>query len=217
MAQQINLYSPILLAPRQRFAARTMARALGVLALGLALLSAAVTWQQRQVDLEQDRLAASQASERQQLTIALAQQQARTLSGPALEQELRQVQAAIGQREAQWQTLQAGRLPPGQQHSDLLDLLARTVPAQAWVTRLQAGPDVVSLSGSTTDPLAVRQWTEALARTPVLSGLQLASVTVERSGGGAEPATGTPPTWNFRIVSASSRSAAQLGQPGATR
>ena len=39
MAQQINLYSPILLAPRRYFSALAMVQSLAVLAVGLLALS----------------------------------------------------------------------------------------------------------------------------------------------------------------------------------
>jgi len=217
MAQQINLYSPILLAPRKQFSARAMATALAVLALGLCALGAGMGWQHHRVDLEHQRIATQQANERAQLTIALANQQAAQLSGPALEQELHRVEAATQEREGQLLASRQGRLSAGQRHSDLLDLLARTVPASAWVTRLHASQDAVSLGGATTDPLAVRLWTEDLGRTPVLQGLLLASVTVERNAREGEAgAPSAPPTWAFRIVSARSRAAAgQLGGTGA--
>jgi Tfp pilus assembly protein PilN len=205
MPQQINLYNPILLAPRRMFSARTMAQALGLLVL---LLAAASTWVQLgSAALRRDRVASAQVqgAERERLVQVLAAQPA--ASGVALEQELAQLQQGLAQRGALLAELSRGRLVDGRSHAALLRLIAQTVPAPVWLTEIRLVEGRVELSGLTLQTEVLRPWLSRLADDPMTAGQHLVAVKVEKvlpgSAAGAIPAG--VEAWSFQFVNSATR------------
>ncbi|MBV8035720.1 hypothetical protein [Roseateles sp.] len=215
MPQQINLLTPILLAPKRYFSALTLLQATGLLvAAGLA----AAAWMQqrdRQAALDHQALLARYAAERQQLSVAHA-----TLPAPqdvnSLQQQLQPLEAGNAQRRALLASLgsEGGRMA-GQRHSDLLALIARSLPESAWLSELHYAPGRVELIGGTLDTSVLRPWLGQLGAHPLLVGQELSALRVERRGA-AEGAVGSHPllehggllaqsplpVWAFRVVSA---------------
>jgi Tfp pilus assembly protein PilN len=181
MAQQINLYTPILLQPRQMFSARTMAAALAGLALALVLACGALLLVQRMRQAGFDETVQRQTAERQQLLAALAGARARS-DPTVLAQQLigaQQEIAALRTQVSAWSQLQ---LPAGQHHSPVLAEIARTLPAPAWVTALRLAPEQIEISGLTLDPGALQGWIVQLDASPLLGGRSLSGLRVERVG-----------------------------------
>ncbi len=219
MAQQINLYSPIFLAPKRYFSALAMAQALAVLAL---LLGAACAWMLASgASLRRDLQsgAAAQAAELQRLTQALAAAQP-AASGAALAQELAQVQQTLAQRRALLDELTRGRLAEGHSHAAMLRMVAATVPPAVWLNDIRLVEGRLELKGMTLQPDALRPWLVQLAQHPLTADQQLAAVKVER----AAPTLGTAGTaaaagWAFQLVSQTPRTAVTAsiltGTPGA--
>lgn len=221
MAQQINLLTPILLAPRRYFSALTLVQATGLLvAAGIA----AATWLQyrdRQAAQEHEALLAQYASQRQQLLVARANLPA-PLDANALAQQVLALEAGNAQRQALLATLGTeGARRLGQRHSDLLALVARTLPEAAWVSELRYAPGRVELAGGTLDTAVLRPWLGQLAASPLLAGQELSALRVERLGAPGAEAAGNPllargealaqsrlPVWAFRVVSAPAAPAA---------
>lgn len=211
MAQQINLYTPILLTPVRVLSARRMAVALGGLAVVLALCCAALLAWQSYREREHSALTERQQLERQQLSAALKTTRERldpTLLAQqqqALQRELAELRQQAAQRDRQ-------QLPPGQHHSTWLALLARSTPEPVWLTSLRLAPDQIELGGLTLDPGALQAWMRQLATEPTLPGQRWAQVQVEQLGarlpaGAASLLPGTRsdapprlPTWQFRIA-----------------
>ncbi len=102
MAHQINLYSPLLLAPRHHFAAASMVRALLVLAIGLAALALWADGRARLLQRELAAAAALHAAEQARLQASLERLNASALptSTAALEQELARESALLQERRA---------------------------------------------------------------------------------------------------------------------
>lgn len=230
MAQQINLLTPILLAPKRYFSAAAMAQALGLLLLGALLLGGWLLWQARQTRLSYQQIQAEAQTERQVLMDALMRLPGNT--DPAvLNQQLGQLQQGLQQRRQTLDELTRGQAQPGQSHSDLLRLLARSVPPPVWLTELRWSSGRLELQGLTLEPAALQPWVQQLAAHPLLKGQQLAAVNVERlgaeagSGGGSSLAAGSAagvaargaarPRWRFTLVSASQAapSSAQAAAP----
>lgn len=199
MARQINLYQPVLLTQRRRFSARNMAWALLLLALALALLSG-YSWQATQA-LQAQLGATLRAGQDERARLEQALAQAPGGDTTALQQQLEQARRALAEREALLQELGAS----GQAaRSELLVMLARTLPASAWLTEVELGEDRIALSGLARQPEALRGWLSQLQAEPSLRGLPLRAVKVERKdvpGGEAwafelssgPPATATEP------------------------
>lgn len=213
MAQQINLLTPILLAPKRYFSALTLLQSSGVLLL--AGLAAALWLQQRDRSAEAEHQAqmARFAAERQSLTVARAGLPA-PMDPATIQQRLLPLEAGNAERRALLQTLGADR-QPGQRHSDLLALIGQSLPEPAWLNELHYTPGRLELVGGTLDTAVLRPWLARLAAHPLLAGRTLAALRVDRVGapgsdqsnhpllarGGTLPSTAVP-IWAFRVVSA---------------
>lgn len=195
MAQQINLYTPILLTPRRYFSALAMVRALALLTFGLALLGAwsvLSTWQ-----LRSSLASATQADEleKQSLQAQLARRPAPPKDTTAIEQELAQARKQLADRQGLLAELSPASGLPAAQRSALLKLLAQTVPAPVWLTEVRMADGRVELVGLTLQPEALRPWLALLSGHPALSGQSLRAVKVERRDGADGDA------WGFRVLS----------------
>ncbi len=206
MAQQINLYSPILLAPKRYFSALAMLQALAVLAVGLVGLS---LWSVSHTQgLKRDLAAASAAdsAEQQRLQVALAarpalSQTATSLS--ALEQELAQARKLRAARAALLASIATPTPGSGISRSALLRLMAQTLPASAWLTEVRLVDGRIDIAGATLQPETLRPWLDRLSAHPALAGQTLEAVQVERRD--ANVGAG-PESWSFRVVSGRSGS-----------
>ena len=212
MAQQINLHTPILLQPRKRFSAVAMARALLTLAFALGLLGTWMSLQHRTLKREGEQTEARQKAEHLQLSASLATLTKGHDRG-TLEQQLRGLQQDITTQRQTLAELERGRAQPGWAPSDLLALVARTVPPPAWVTELKFSPERIEISGMTLEPPALQAWITQLSQSPALRGRPLAEVRVEAAGRAGSGLRGTAqaealrPTalpsgqgWAFRIA-----------------
>nr|WP_316639402.1 PilN domain-containing protein [uncultured Roseateles sp.] len=217
MAQQINLLTPILLAPKRYFSAVAMAQALGLLLAGALLIGAWLLLQARQTRQSYLQIQAEAQTERQVLMDALMRLPGNT-DPAALNQQLGSLQQGLLQRRQMLDELSRGRALPGQSQSDLLRLLARTVPPPVWLTELRWSSGRLELQGLTLEPAALQPWLQQLAGHPLLKGQQLTAVKVERLESGAEGGTtlaagseagpaargAARPRWRFTLISASS-------------
>jgi hypothetical protein len=194
MAQQINLHSPILLAPKRYFSALAMAQALGAFALCLACLSA-WTWLSTQT-LRRDLLSASAANdvERQRLASALAQRPAGATDSAVL-QEVALEEKLLAHRVQLRDGLTQGLAREGHSHSAWLRLLAQTVPGAVWLTEVRLGDKGVQISGQTRQPEALRPWLQTLSGHELADGHAFAALQVERS----TAAAGTE-VWTFQVA-----------------
>ncbi|KQW43563.1 MULTISPECIES: hypothetical protein [unclassified Roseateles] len=217
MPQQINLLTPILLAPKRYFSALALLQATGLLLL--AGLAAALWLQQRDrsAEAQHQTLLAQLAAERQSLLVASASLPA-PVDAATVQRQLLPLEAGNAERRALLQAL--GADAAGQRHSDLLSLVARSLPDAAWLSELRYAPGRVELVGGTLDTAVLRPWLGRLAAHPLLAGQQLSALRVERLGApgteaGSNPllASGSPlansrlPVWAYRVVSAPAQAA----------
>lgn len=198
MVQQINLYSPILMAPRRYLSALAMLQVLGIYAL---LLVVACAWAASSSAALRRELSAStqaQSAERERLAQALALRTPQATSGPALAQELTQLQAGIEQQRRQIDELSRGRVIDGRSHAAILKLIAQTVPPPVWLTDLQLFEGRLEVTGLTLQPQALRSWLAELGDDPLTAGQRLSAVRVEHSVGVGTPVVGD--AWSFTLV-----------------
>ena len=206
MPQQINLSNPIFLTQKRYFSAATMARALGVFLLLGGLLSAYWSWALQALNTGYQQSAASSQREIDRLQAAI--QARRAAAGPAdaaAVQELETRKTELQQRELLLRELKRGLLRNGQGHAARLQLLAHSIPPQAWITEVKADDLRLELSGYTLEPAALNGWVARLADSPLLEGQQLSLVKVERvkpeASSAALPAV-TGPLWSYTLVTA---------------
>lgn len=211
MPQQINLCTPILLTQKRYFSAQTMVQALAVFVVLGAGLCAYWVWSLNGASEGFKQTLATQARELDSLKAALLLNQAG--AGPleaGLAQALQGHKTELLQREQLLQALQRGLFPPGWGHSERLQLLARTIPPQVWLTEVKADETRLEVSGFTLEPAELNAWVSRLAASPLLKGQALASVKVE-SVSAATVKTAARPIWSFSLISMVGKPAAVLG------
>ena len=223
MPQQINLCTPILLTQKRYFSAQTMAQALAVFALLGGALCAYWVWSLNSASEGFRQTLATQAQELASLQAAIAL--GKVGAGPleaALAQQLQGHKLDLQQRQRLMEALQRGLFRPGWGHAARLQLVARSIPAQVWVTELMADDNQLRLTGFTLEPAALNGWVSRLAASALLEGQELSTVKVEQANAAALKALANAPTpaasaataaasrpmWSFTLVSA-------LGKPGA--
>jgi Tfp pilus assembly protein PilN len=213
MPQQINLCTPIFLTQKRYFSAQTMASALGVFVLLGGILSAYWTWTLK--SLSEGYQQSVSANQREIARLQAAIRLNKENSAPAdaaLVQELQARQGELERRQALLAELKRGLLRDGQGHAARLQLVARSIPPQAWVTTIKADAQSLELGGYTLEPAALNGWMERLAQSPLLQGQQLSVVKVERvatdgRSPGAAPApllarAAGVPLWAYTLVTA---------------
>jgi Tfp pilus assembly protein PilN len=205
MAQQINLFSPILLAPRRHFSAMAMLQALAVFCIVLAALCVWMVSSSASLRRDLQGSDATRVAERERLTKALAAPPA--ASGAALEQELVLAQQAVASRRALLEALSHGRLVEGRSHAAMLRMVAQTVPTSAWLTDIRLVEGRLELTGMTLQPEALRPWLVQLGQHPLTAEQRLAAMKIERvatsmpASGSNAPTPAVAPAWSFQLVS----------------
>ncbi len=213
MAQQINLCNPIFLTQKRYFSASTMAQALGVFLLLGGLLSAYWAWTLQSLGEGYQQSVANNQRELTRLQAAIQVIRANAAPANAAQlQELQARQAELQQRELLLRELKRGLLREGHGHAARLQLVARSIPPQAWVTEIRADELRLELSGYTLEPSALNSWVARLSDSTLLEGQQLAVVKVERvdaAGARASPSAAAPlrgaggsPLWSYTLVTA---------------
>ncbi len=186
MAQQINLLTPILLKPRRHFTAVAMLQALGLILVGSLALAAWIGSRAEQRRADFIHRTAALKTQQEALTRTLA-----TLPGAsdlkATEAQIALLKQQQQSQSALLQSLTHGQRPAGERHSDLLALLAGSVPATVWLQGLRWQAGQLELSGGTLDPSALRGWVSRLQTQALLHRIALAEVRLElvSTGGGA--------------------------------
>jgi len=218
MAQQINLFTPILLTQRRSFSGQTLVTALVLFLLAGAGLCAYWVSSLNASSEALKRELTARVSEREALQAALKMQQAS--SAPTLEvaqQELRALNVLLQERRGFLEELRRGLVPPGGGHAARMRLVAQTIPDAVWVTDLLADEKQMEVRGVTTDPSSLNDWVSRLAVSPLLAAHSLSAVKVERlqdgsatsaSGmrvAGADSAQTKPdvvqPAWSYALLS----------------
>jgi hypothetical protein len=216
MPQQINLCTPILLKPKHYFSAQTMVQTLAVFLVFGGALSGAWVWNLQQTAAEFSRIMVTQSTEIESLNAAILRSRAAAApADPALVAQLQGKRISVQQREKLLEALQQGMLEPGWGHSDRLLWVARSIPRPVWLSDITIDKDRFDVTGFTLEPAALNEWVGKLSASPLMSGLQLATVRVESavagqvrvpSSSGAAPvgtaAVPSHPIWSFSLFSA---------------
>lgn len=198
MPQQINLSTPVLLAQKRYFSAQTMALSLLVFLVAGLAMTAYGLWSLQGVTGSLQASLATRQPELVRLRDDVAR--ARADTGADSKQIAQQLQAArdrLQERRQVLAELQQGLLTPGRGHSARMQLVAGTIPPQAWITAIQADATQFEVRGFTQEPAVLNDWVNQLARSPVLAGQHLTRVKVER-------APGERPLWSFSLGSVAS-------------
>lgn len=237
MPQQINLCTPILLTQKRYFSARTMAIALGVFLLLGGLLCGLWVWNLDQASASFKLAADAQKIEVDNLQAAIARNRAAAApADPVLVAQLTERRNLLAQRQQLKEALNEGMFRQGWGHSDRLTWVARSIPAPVWINDVRMDGARFEVSGFTLEPAALNEWVDKLALSPLMQGLKLATVKVEKATpamlgittAAAAPAasSASAPTapqravWAFNLVSsepATAAPAALASAPGSQK
>jgi len=136
MSQQINLYNPLFLKQEKHFSARTMAHALGVVALAIGAVFAFTLFQTRSAERLATQYREQLAREQQQVT-ALVGQAGGEARSKALESEVARLEAEIKRRRETLQALSTGELGNTEGFSEFLAALGRQALPGVWRPRIR--------------------------------------------------------------------------------
>lgn len=190
MPQQINLYSPILLAPRRLFSATAIAQAASVLVLGLAAFAGWSVFATQRLQADLAATSAAHDAEKRHLLALVAARPTLPRDTTGLQQEVAQARQTLQTRRALLAELSGGGGTGG---GALLQLLTETAPASLWLDEVRRVEGRVELRGVTQQPETLRPWLAALSAHPALGGQPLALVQVERSDTDTD-------AWRFRAT-----------------
>ena len=203
MPQQINLCIAALTPQRQRFQAQSLLIILVVALVATGALGAFWLWSLEGSSKSYRQTLDAQTSEIHNLQAVI--QSSRAAAGPvdpALQKQLQDLQARVQEREKLLQRARQGLFKPGEAHSDRLLLLARSIPADVWVTSLKADSGRYDVSGFTLEPAALNDWVTRLGQHPLMHELKLNAVNVNFVADAGVPGMKAKPMWSFSLMSA---------------
>lgn len=206
MSQQINLFNPIFLQQKKIFSSKTMAQALGVLALGVAAMAAygnvRVTALQRQADA-----GAAQLQQREARLAAVTAEFAPRQKDPLLAAEVQEAERQLGALREVSGVLQRGELGNTRGYAEYFRALARQHADGLWLTGLTingAGSEI-GVRGRALDPAAVPGYLTRLTREPILQGKGFGSLSIsegaQEAAAATQPATQPAPFVEFSLQS----------------
>jgi Tfp pilus assembly protein PilN len=210
-AQKINLLADIKLSHINYSSVKTMLQTLVVLAVLGGCVTTYWVWRLNVASEDLTKSLATQSIEFESLQAALAQNKASGQPNFVLDQELQDSRTELLQRETLAQELQRGLLRPGWGHSARLQLVAQSIPAQVWVTKVTSDETQFTLTGFTLEPAALSKWVAILAASPLLEVQSFSTVNVDNASASILKAVGGKPrpTWSFSVRSL-------MTQPSAT-
>ena len=215
MPQQINLCTPILLTQKRYFSAHTMAISLGIFVVLGAALCGTWVWGLDHASESFQQSVESHKTEVESLQAAILRSKANSAPvDPTLLAQLTERHNAVAQREKLKEALSQGLFQPGWGHSDRLTWVARSIPAPVWISEVRLDGARFEVSGFTLEPAALNEWVDKLSVSPLMQGLKLATVRVEKAvaanlavpsaaaSAASAPAAPARAVWAFNLVSA---------------
>lgn len=182
MPQQINLCTPVLLTQKRYFSAQTLMQTLAVFAVLGGGLAAYGVWSLQSARQALQVSAAARTPELANLRTAIVNyNHGAESSGPGLDRQLQAARAQLKERQMTVADLRRGLMAPGTGHSTRLELVARSIPQQVWITQVRGDEFQLEVAGFTDEPAALNDWVAKLSQSPLLHGQQLARVKVERT------------------------------------
>jgi Tfp pilus assembly protein PilN len=181
MSQQINLYNASLLKRKSVLSATNLLIVLGLSSV-ILMIALAITRMQTtdmKKTAEQSSLKYKNLNDQ---VVSLRTAQAPKLKNPALELELRTIEATLMRRHQIAQILQNSEFGNTEGYSAYLTAFARQIPANLWLTGFSlegAGYDLV-LHGRTLQAELVPQYVSQLKQEKIMQGKSFSALQVER-------------------------------------
>ena len=203
MSQQINLFNPAFKKQSKSFSLLTMLQALGVLTLGSLLLYGYEGYQGRQLDGHFDENARRLGAEQKRLDRLRAEFLPQQF-GPALQNEVQQLEKRLGEQAGIIETLRLGGVGNVVGYSEYMRAFSRQVLQGLWLTgfHLSDGAVQISLTGAALDPGLLPAYIQRLAQEQVMRGKTFANLEMQQSKLDASAAAGAAPRYvEFKLFS----------------
>jgi len=199
MPQQINLFTPILLTQKRYFSAQATLQAFALLVFLGGGLYAFWIAELGLAGEELKKTSALRSRELASLQLTIKQNQVGEGAANTALAQIQAQRAELLRLEKVIAASQEGLSRPGQGHAARLELLAQTIPANVWITKLSAEERQLEISGLTSEPALIETWIDKLALHPMLKGQTLHAVKVESVS--AELQNTLRPVWSFSFTS----------------
>jgi hypothetical protein len=204
MTQNINLYDASLRAKREWLTATNAALAVGACTLAVTLAGGWAVHDVRQLrGPAHETRSALEAAQKE--LVDLTQRTAQAKPDVRLQAELRLAQAAVTQRQAAFDLLQAGGLGHETGHANALGAFARQSVHGLWLTGLVLDHQQVALRGRSMSPELIPTYVSRLNQEAALQGRSFRALRIERpeqDAGAASAPARSAPFVEFSLVSA---------------
>ena len=195
MSQQINLFNPLFLRKEKYFSARTMAQALGLIAIGIVALYAFALFQTRALARTATDHGRQVNAQREQLVQIAGKGRSKLL-----EAEVARLEAEVKSRRALVETLHGGELGDTEGFSRYFAAFGRRPVQGVWLTGFSIGDsgNELKIRGRALFPDLLPAYLKVLNQEAVMRGRQVTDLKVvardeslaRRGGPGAAPAVG---------------------------
>ncbi|MCP1728098.1 hypothetical protein J2T60_002098 [Natronospira proteinivora] len=182
MNQNINLYQPIFRRQRKVFSAETMLMMLGLLILGLALMTVWSQWRYAQMAERVDHLQ-NQETEALARLSSLEETLPPREESPALRRAVQDSEAERAVKEQALNVLRNGELGQQQGFSRYLEALGRQRIDPVWLTHisLEEGGQHISLRGRTRQAEQMPIYLQRLSDEPSYAGTDFRTLRMDRA------------------------------------
>jgi hypothetical protein len=180
MSQQINLFNPIFLKQKKYFSAVTMVQALGLIAVGSALLSVYTIYRVSMLGKEADATSAQLAALRTKADKINVQYTPRQKS-KSLESEIRNAESELKPLQYALKVLQKGDFGNADGYAKYMRAFSRQIVDGVWLTgfTIDGAESNISLQGRALKPELVPVYITRLKNEPVLQGKSFAALDMQ--------------------------------------
>jgi len=180
MSQQINLFNPALFKQQQPLSALVMARMLGVVVLGAALLAAYSSYQLSSLGKQAAATGIQLTSVQSRLVRANAESGVRPKS-KTLEDEIRKVEAEVQGIQQIFEVLKKGEFGNTKGYAEYMRAFARQIVGGLWLTgfSIVGAGNEIGIQGKAVQPELVPAYIGKLKQEPVLQGKSFATLEMQ--------------------------------------
>ena len=171
MSQQINLFNPAFRKQKKYFSAVAMAQALGLLLLGMLLLTGFVNYQVYKSGQEATAASAQLAQAKEQLVKANAENIPRAKS-KALEEEIKKSEAEVASLQQVFDILKKGDFGNTKGYSEYMRAFSRQIVSGLWLTGfgIRGAGNEIAVQGKALQPDLVPAYIGRLKNEPIMHG-----------------------------------------------
>lgn len=173
MSQQINLYNPLLLKQKKIFSSKTMAQAMGLIALGLIAVYGYAYYQVTILQMETEYAAKRHAAVQARLT-RITQQFGPRQKSADLELNIKRAEAELQALTEVQAALKQGGLVSAGGFSPYFKALARQAVEGLWLTGFSAAGSEMAINGRTLRPGLVPDYIHRLSGEEIMQGRKFA-------------------------------------------